>query len=126
MKPSLTSFCSNTVYHILVVVIATPTISTPPVVANVLATICTSLLSCSMPRFIISVRELYDRDIRGHWQGIDTRFGATSRGVSGHKGRTSTIAFADAGQEESRTLHDDGGAPGDIQLETVGEGSRHV
>jgi hypothetical protein len=35
-----------------------------------------------MPRFIINVRELYDRDPHGRWQGIDSgfRFAAVTRG----------------------------------------------
>ncbi|KAF8550482.1 hypothetical protein OG21DRAFT_1499748 [Imleria badia] len=33
-------------------------------------------LSCAiMPRFIMSIRELYDRDLENRWQGIDTGFG---------------------------------------------------
>jgi len=32
-----------------------------------------------MPRFIISVRELYDRDLTARWQGVDTGFGVLSQ-----------------------------------------------
>ena len=32
-----------------------------------------------MPRFIIGIRELYDHDLYGHWQGIDTGFGVLSQ-----------------------------------------------
>lgn len=28
-----------------------------------------------MPRFIISIRSLYDRDVQERWKGIDTGFG---------------------------------------------------
>ncbi|KAF8548764.1 hypothetical protein OG21DRAFT_1500821 [Imleria badia] len=45
-----------------------------------------SLCCAMMPRFIISIRELYDRDVRERWQGIDTGFGRSfstgSEGVS--------------------------------------------
>jgi len=112
-------FIINTVYNVIVTVTATPAVSTPPIVANILLVICSALLCCCMPRFIISVRELFDHDLRGRWQGIDTGFGAMSR----EKAYTSsTIAFAGAGQEESRTLQDDGG----IQIEMVGESAQHV
>ena len=56
-----------------------------------------------MPRFIISVRELYDRDLRGRWQGIDTGFGVLSQPVSGGNAAVSAIRFANAalvGQED--------------------------
>ena len=32
-----------------------------------------------MPRFIISVRELYEHDLYVRWQGIDTGFGVLSQ-----------------------------------------------
>ena len=100
----------------------TATTDTPEVVINILLTTTVSLLCCTMPRFIIAVRELYDHDARGHFQGIDTGFGVSSRV---EKGFPSTIAFADAG-EESRTLQGDADEPGAIQLEPVAEGSRQV
>lgn len=109
--------CSNTVYNIVIVVTATPAVNTPPIPADVLIMICATLLACSMPRFIISVRELYDRDVRERWEAVDSGFGATSQA---EKGNTSTIAFVGAGQEESRTLQ------GDIPLQMVGDGSRRV
>ena len=57
-----------------------------------------------MPRFIISVRELYDRDLRGRWQGIDTGFGVLSQPISRGNAAVSAIQFADAapGQEEGQ------------------------
>ena len=62
----------------------------------VLATLCSI-----MPRFIISVRELYDRDLRRRWQGIDTGFGVLSQPVSSGNAAVSAIHFADVapGQE---------------------------
>ena len=45
-----------------------------------------------MPRFIISIRALYDRDLRGHrQQGIDTGFGY----VVSENAAVSAISFAD-------------------------------
>ncbi|KAG6377729.1 hypothetical protein JVT61DRAFT_14501 [Boletus reticuloceps] len=46
-----------------------------------------------MPRFIISVRELYDSKLRVH--GIDTGFGALSHPISSGNAVVSSIAFAD-------------------------------
>jgi hypothetical protein len=49
-----------------------------------------------MPRFIISVRELYDRDLRGRWQGIDTGFGVLSQPIFDE------LADTVPGQEQGR------------------------
>ena len=61
-------------------------------------------LCTMMPRFIISVRELYDRDLRARWQGIDTGFGVLSQPISSGNVAVSAIQFADAapGQEEGQ------------------------
>ena len=86
-----------------------------------------------MPRFIVGVRELYDRDrVRGRWQGIDTGFGTSSQPVfkfSEHAA-ISTIEFADLvpGQEQGQvpvagSEVDDSGA---IRLEMLGDGTRQV
>ena len=37
------------------------------------------VLSAIMPRFIISIREMYDRDRWNRWQGIDSGFGVCSQ-----------------------------------------------
>ena len=122
MNPTSSLGCSsNTLYSVAIVVTATATTNTPEVVVSIVLTATVSLL-CTMPRFTISVRELYDHDLRGHFQGIDTGFGVSSRV---EKGFPSTIAFADAG-EESRTLQGDADESGAIQLEPVAEGSHHV
>lgn len=53
-------------------------------------------LSCAiMPRFIISIRELYDRDLQDRWQGIDTGFGRCSEQFSSDSENVSATAFAD-------------------------------
>ena len=52
-----------------------------------------------VPRFFLSLRKLYKRDLRGRrGSDIDTAFGLTS--VSGHGAIASAIMFADAGQNE--------------------------
>lgn len=45
------------------------------------------------PRFILTIRELYARDVRGRRAGIDTGFGLSLS--------EATIEFASAGQNES-------------------------
>ena len=56
-----------------------------------------------MPRFIISVRELYDRDSRGRVYGIDSGFGVISQHETSQNATVSGIAFADneAGGDQS-------------------------
>jgi len=78
-----------------------------------------------MPRFVISVRELYDRDLRGRWQGIDTGFGALSQPFSSGSAVLSAIQFADVapGQEVAGGEADDSEA---IRLEMLGDGTRQV
>ena len=63
-----------------------------------------TILAPIMPRFIISVRELYDRDLRGRWQGVDTGFGVFAQTVSSGNVAMSAIQFADVapGQKEGR------------------------
>jgi len=47
-----------------------------------------------MPRFIISVRELYEHDLRGRWQGIDTGFGVHSQPTR-ENATVSAVVFLD-------------------------------
>ena len=52
-----------------------------------------------VPRFILSLRKLHARDLRGRrGSDIDSAFGFTS--VSGHGATGTTIIFADGGQTE--------------------------
>ena len=91
----------------------------------VVATLSYAALCPIMPRFIISVRELYDRDLRGRWQGIDTGFGVLSQPVSSGNAAVSAIHVADVapGQEVAEGEVDDSEA---IQLEMRGDGTRQV
>jgi hypothetical protein len=76
------------------------------------------LFAAIMPRFIISVRELYDRDLRAPEQGIDSGFGVPSQPIR----VLSAIAFADvAPGQESDTGYSEA-----IRLELVGDGARQV
>jgi hypothetical protein len=73
------------------------------------------------------VRELYDRDLRGHLQGIDTGFGVSSQPVSSGNAAVSAIRFADVApaQEDGQAA---GGEVGDseaIRLE-MRDGTRQV
>ena len=56
------------------------------------------LLASMMPRFVISMRELYDRDIHGRWEGIDSAFGVLSQPV------TSTFADVTLRQGEGQVV----------------------
>ena len=75
-----------------------------------------------MPRFIISMRELYDHDLCGHWQGIDTGFSRSSH-VS-----VSAIQFADAapGQVEGQVAEDEVDESEAIRLEMLEDGMHQV
>ena len=79
---------------------------------------------CSiMPRLIINVRELYDRDLRAHWQGIDTGFGVLSQPTFSENAATSTIAFADVTTGQGQLVE---GTLEAIQLAELGDGTHQV
>ena len=80
-----------------------------------------------MPRFIISVRELYDRDLRGRWQGIDTGFGVLSQPISNGNAAVSAIQFAEVapGQEQGQVAEGETDDSEAIRLE-MREGTRQV
>ncbi|KAI9568572.1 hypothetical protein HD554DRAFT_2099129 [Boletus coccyginus] len=79
---------------------------------------------CSMmPRLIISMRELYDRDLRAHWQGIDTGFGMLSQPISSENAAGSTIAFADVTTGQGQLEE---GASEAIRLEESGDDMHQV
>ena len=81
-----------------------------------------------MPRFIVSVRELYDRNLRARWQGIDTGFGVLSQPVSSESTVVSTIEFADVapGQEQGQVAEGEVDDSEAIRLEMLGDGTRQV
>ena len=79
------------------------------------------------PRFIISIRELYDRDLRGRWNGVDSGFGVLSQAIASEDAVVSAIAFADVnpGQEGQAVEGGEGDSEG-IKLELLGDGTQQV
>ena len=71
-----------------------------------------------MPRFIISVRELYDRDLRGRVEGIDTGFGVLSQPIASENAVVSAIAFADVVPGEDQVVEGDENELEAVRLET--------
>lgn len=76
-----------------------------------------------VPRFILEVRELYDHDTHGRWQGIDTGFGVSQLAID----LEATVAFAvvasadSSGQGVAMEEEDVAtGGEGTIPLEVVG------
>ena len=76
-----------------------------------------------MPRFIISVRELYDRDLRRRWQGVDTGFGVLSQPIAGDNAAMSAIAFADVVPGQEQVVEGEANESEAIQLEPLGGNS---
>ncbi|KAI9456199.1 hypothetical protein HD554DRAFT_2078178 [Boletus coccyginus] len=75
-----------------------------------------------MPRFIISIRRSYDRDLRSRQpQGIDTGFGVFSHQNAKGDGALSAMNFADVITEQSETLEGDAGDSRAIRLEALGD-----
>ena len=93
----------------------------------VLALLYYTTLCPIMPRFIISVRELYDRDLRGRWQGIDTGFSVFPQTVSSGNAAMSAMQFADValGQDEGHVAEGEVDDSQAIRLE-MRDGTRQV
>ena len=70
-----------------------------------------------VPRFIINVRELYCRDLRGRCQGIDTGFGVFSQAVSSQV-VMSAIEFAGVASGRDQGV-EDGGAGTSEAIQSV-------
>ena len=79
-----------------------------------------------MPRFIISVRELYDRDLQARWQGIDSGFGVLSQSIVSQNGAVSIIAFADVAPGQDEVVEHGADDSEGVRLEVVAEGVRQV
>ena len=81
-----------------------------------------------MPRFIISMRELYDHDLWDRWQGIDAGFGVWSHPAVSENAVVSAIAFADANlwQGHGQVVVDGAEDPEAIRLDVLGDGTRQV
>ncbi|KAH0839397.1 hypothetical protein J3R83DRAFT_113, partial [Lanmaoa asiatica] len=77
-----------------------------------------------MPRFIISVRELYDRDPRR--QGIDTGFGVLSQPITNENATTSVIAFVDVAPGQGQIVERDTDESEAIQFEVLADNNCRV
>ena len=62
-----------------------------------LATVGYMVICPVMPRLILSIRELYDQDLHGRWQGIDTGFGVVSQPLSNWNVAVTTTAPVEQG-----------------------------
>ena len=85
------------------------------------------LFATIMPWFIISVREMYEHDLRTHWRGIDSGFGVLSQPIASQNGALSAIVFADVAPGQDQVV--EGAAADDseaIQLEVVMDGVRQA
>ncbi|KAI9567617.1 hypothetical protein HD554DRAFT_923566 [Boletus coccyginus] len=78
----------------------------------------------TMPRFIISVRELYDHDLRSRRQGIDTGFGVLSQPIASQNTAVSAISFAEAATGQGQGQGGD--AEVEIRPEELGDGAHQV
>ncbi|KAI9573186.1 hypothetical protein HD554DRAFT_2059614 [Boletus coccyginus] len=72
------------------------------------------LFATIMPRFIISVREMYDRDLRHLWQGGNTQSGVLSHSI---------MAFVDVASRQDQVV---GGNSEAIELGVVGDGAHQA
>ena len=78
-----------------------------------------------MPRFIISVRELYDRDLR-RGQGVDTGFGVLSQPIASQHVALSAISFADVALGQDPVVEGDAIESEAIGLELLGDNTQQV
>ena len=85
------------------------------------------LLFTMLPRFMIGIRALYDRDSHRDCGGIDSGFGILSRPATDENQTVSAIAFADVtpGEPEGQAAEDHTGeSAGEIiPLEEVRDGA---
>lgn len=89
------------------------------------------LFATIMPRFLISVRELYVRDLKGQYRGmgIDTGFGVFTHPISSQDQAVSTILFAndaDGSGQDQVAEGDAGNSEGAIRSEIVRDDAHQV
>ncbi|KAI9457547.1 hypothetical protein HD554DRAFT_1769883 [Boletus coccyginus] len=101
MRDGIFYFFVVALYNVHDIITSGPAIDATPVL---ILTAFSYIAICPiMPRFIISVRELYEHDLRGRWQGIDTGFGMLSEPA--HEDATVTVvAFSDGDADESEAI----------------------
>ncbi|KAI9459277.1 hypothetical protein HD554DRAFT_2137443 [Boletus coccyginus] len=121
VRDGILYFLVFTLYNIIVACINDgPTISTTPLLFLFL--FCDTIICSIMPRFIISIRELYDRSLHAHRQDIDIGFGAFSQTITGGNTVISAIAFADVATEQEKSQVVDGDSV-TIRVEELERGS---
>ena len=81
-----------------------------------------------LPRFMIGIRELYDRDLHHDCQGIDSGFGISSRPATGENQTVPAIGLADVtlGQSAGQTMEGDTGNPETVSLEGIRDGAHQA
>jgi len=95
----------------------------------ILILLCYTTIFPIMPRFFISMRELYDRDTHACWQGVDTGFGVFSQPIACENVAVSAIAFEDRvvmGRGWGQVVEGDAHGSWPIQLEVLGDGTHQV
>lgn len=75
-----------------------------------------------IPRFIISIRELYDGDIRGRLEGVDTGFGVLSQSDAVPNRTVSAMVFMDVNPACHPPAEDDMDDLDTISVQMVEEG----
>ncbi|KAI9458223.1 hypothetical protein HD554DRAFT_2042139 [Boletus coccyginus] len=111
-------FVVNLLFNIVIVV------QLPPIDFMTLLNALSYSLSCTiMPRFIISIRESYDRDLRSRQQGIDIGFGVFPHQIANGNAALSAIAFVDV-TEQNQVLECGAGDSRTIQLDALGDRAR--
>ena len=96
--------------------------STPALFLSMLSFITIAPVS---PWFIISIQELYDRDLHGRWNGIDSGFSMLSQAIASEDVVVSANADVNPGQEEGQAVEGDGDSEG-IRLKLLGDGMQQV
>ena len=67
------------------------------------------------------MRELYDRDLRRGWQGVDTGFGVLSQRFWGQNAPVTAITFSDIALEQDQVAEWDADESEGVQLESLGD-----
>ncbi|KAF8553830.1 hypothetical protein OG21DRAFT_1177121 [Imleria badia] len=123
-------FLVYVVYTITVILPNVPGITSTNPVLLFMASLSLLTMPPMMPRFIISIRELYECDLRRRRDGIDSGFGVLSQPLASGNAVVSAIAIADInsgqteGQDQDRQVAEDDAE--DLEAEQLGDGTRQV
>ncbi|KAN0097473.1 hypothetical protein V8E55_001919 [Tylopilus felleus] len=110
--------------YFLIINVVDANLATPSPTINSIAFVVSFLfLPSMMPRFVISMRELYDRDIQGRWEGIDSAFGVLSQPVASSDAHVPESTFGDvtSGQGEGQAVEGDTDPSEVIPLMVLGD-----